>query len=159
MIDPLTALGAASAALSGLKKLINAGREIEDCVGVLGRWFSAVSDIHQAEREAKNPPLFRKLLHSGSVEEEALRATVARQKLYEQEKELRELITLRYGLDVYRDMMQMRKSIREKRQREVYRQKELRRKFLDAVLIATLIAAGAFVLIGSVWLIVTKGGA
>jgi len=154
----LTALAAASAALTAVKTLVNAGRDIEDCVGQLGKWFSAVSDIQQAEQEAVNPPLFRKLLHSGSVEEEALQATVARQKLQEQERELRELITYRYGLDVYRQMLRMRREIKEKRQNLIYKQRKRRRALLDAVLITILIAMTIALLGGGVWLIVTKGG-
>jgi len=154
----LTALAAASAALTAVKTLVNAGRDIEDCVGQLGKWFSAVSDIQQAEQEAANPPLFRKLLHSGSVEEEALQATVARQKLQEQERELRELITYRYGLDVYRQMLRMRREIKEKRQNLIYKQRKRRRALLDAVLITILIAMTIAILSGMVWLIVTKGG-
>jgi len=154
----LTALAAASAALTAVKTLVNAGRDIEDCVGQLGKWFSAVSDIQQAEQEAANPPLFRKLLHSGSVEEEALQATVARQKLQEQERELRELITYRYGLDVYRQMLRMRREIKEKRQNLIYKQRKRRRALLDAVLITILIAMTIALLGGGVWLIVTKGG-
>jgi len=154
----LTALAAASAALTAVKTLVNAGRDIEDCVGQLGKWFSAVSDIQQAEQEAVNPPLFRKLLHSGSVEEEALQATVARQKLQEQERELRELITYRYGLDVYRQMLRMRREIKEKRQNLIYKQRKRRRALLDAVLITILIAMTIAILSGMVWLIVTKGG-
>lgn len=154
----LTALAAASAALTAVKTLVNAGRDIEDCVGQLGKWFSAVSDIQQAEQEAANPPLFRKLLYSGSVEEEALQATVARQKLIEQERELRELLTYRYGIDVYRQMLRMRREIREKRQKLIYKQKQRRRAFLDAVLILILISATGTMIGGLVWLIVTKGG-
>jgi len=154
----LTALATASAALTAVKTLVNAGRDIEDCVGQLGKWFSAVSDIQQAEQEAANPPLFRKLLHSGSVEEEALQATVARQKLQEQERELRELITYRYGLDVYRQMLRMRREIKEKRQNLIYKQRKRRRALLDAVLITILIAMTIAILSGMVWLIVTKGG-
>jgi len=154
----LTALATASAALTAVKTLVNAGRDIEDCVGQLGKWFSAVSDIQQAEQEAANPPLFRKLLHSGSVEEEALQATVARQKLQEQERELRELITYRYGLDVYRQMLRMRREIKEKRQNLIYKQRKRRRALLDAVLITILIAMTIALLGGGVWLIVTKGG-
>jgi len=154
----LTALATASAALTAVKTLVNAGRDIEDCVGQLGKWFSAVSDIQQAEQEAVNPPLFRKLLHSGSVEEEALQATVARQKLQEQERELRELITYRYGLDVYRQMLRMRREIKEKRQNLIYKQRKRRRALLDAVLITILIAMTIAILSGMVWLIVTKGG-
>ena len=142
-MDPITALSAATAAFTAVKKLVETGREIEDVAGQLGKWFSAVSDLREAEKEAKNPTIFKKLLHNGSVEEEALNATIARQKTLEQESQLRELIVWRYGLDVYRDMIQMRKDIRERREREIYRQKR-RKKALLEYTFATL-ALGATV--------------
>ena len=39
MIDPITAISAATAAYSGVKKLVYAGRELEDIAGQLGKWY------------------------------------------------------------------------------------------------------------------------
>lgn len=153
----LTALATASAALSAVKALVNAGREVEDCAGQLGKWFSAVSDIRQAQKEATNPPLFRKLLYSGSVEEEALQATIADQKLMEQERELRELIMYRYGDDVYLGMIQTRRKIREQRERTVYRQKARRRAWRDGIITVILIGLASSLIGALAWLIITKG--
>ena len=36
--------------------------------GSIGKWMSAVSDVEQADKEAKNPPLFKKLLYASSVD-------------------------------------------------------------------------------------------
>ena len=148
-MDPLTALGVATTAFKAVKSLVETGREIEDVAGQLGKWFSAVSDLREAEKDAKNPPLFKKLMHSGSVEEEALNATIARQKTLEQESQLRELIVWRYGLDVYRDMIQMRKDIRERREREIYRQKRRKKAVFEwtcitGLLVVMALAIGLF---------------
>jgi hypothetical protein len=72
MIDPITAISAATAAFNGVKKLVAAGREIEDVVGQLGKWYGAAADLSRAESQRKNPPIFTKLFSGGSVEQEAL---------------------------------------------------------------------------------------
>ena len=85
MIDPITAISAATAAYNGVKKLVYAGRELEDVVGQLGKWYGAAADISRAETQRKNPPIFTKLFNGGSVEEEALAIIVQKKKLAEQE--------------------------------------------------------------------------
>ena len=52
--------------------------------GSIGKWMSAVSDVEQADKEAKNPPLFKKLLYASSVEQQALEAFAATKKLEQQ---------------------------------------------------------------------------
>ena len=142
-----------------IKKAVEAGREIEDCVGYFGKFFQGVSDINKAEEEAKNPPLFRKLLSGGSVEEEAFQAVVHKQKVQQMENELRELITYRYGVEVYREMIQMRRTIKEERERTVYKQQERRKALLWNGLALTIISTG----VGFIWWVIVliidmKGG-
>ena len=40
--------------------------------GDIGKWMGAVSDVNQAAKMSKNPPLFKKLFICSSVEQEAL---------------------------------------------------------------------------------------
>jgi len=143
-VDPVTAIAAATTAFNTVKKLVSAGREIEDVAGQLGKWFTAVSDINEADRQSKNPALFKKLIHKGSVEEEALNLTIARKKILEQESKLREMIMLRYGLETYREMITLRKQIREAREREVYRQQKRKKQVIDGVIIVSLLVFTTF---------------
>jgi len=152
-VDPVTAIAAATTAFKAVKKLVEAGREIEDVAGQLGQWFTAASDIVKADQNAKNPPLFKKITHGKSIEEEALNATIAKQKLKEQEDELRTMIIWRYGTDVYRDMMQMRRDIRERREKEVYRREVFWRHFWEAILVTLLVAASVATVIWFIWLV------
>ena len=85
MIDPITAFTMASAAFNTVKKFVEVGRELEDTVGQLGKWYGAVSDFRRAEQDNKNPPLFKKLFNSGSIEEEALAIMMHNKKIQEQE--------------------------------------------------------------------------
>ena len=130
MIDPVSALAIATSAFNLLKKGISAGRELEDMAGQLGSWFNAVSDIRNAEEEAKDPPLFKKLIASGSVEQQALHALFARKKIEQQEKELRELIVWRWGTEEYTAMMRDRVKIKDTRARAAQNQRRKMRNFI-----------------------------
>jgi hypothetical protein len=121
-MDPLSLVALASSSFRAVQLLVNKGAEIEQVAQQLGKWFSYASDIRQAEREAENPPIFKKLFSGGSIEEEALNATIARKKLQEQEKHIRELIVWAYGKETYVEMMQLRKDIRLRREKAVYQQ-------------------------------------
>ena len=77
---PVSAMAAASAAFSAVKKGFEIGRDIEQMAGDLGRWMSAVSDISEAEKQAQNPPIFKKLMFKGSIEQEAMELFAAKKK-------------------------------------------------------------------------------
>lgn len=118
MIDPITAFTMASGAFSAIKKLVETGREIEDVAGYFGKFFEGASALKEAKSKAENPSTFRRLLDKGTVEQEALEATIHTQKLLQMERELRELICYNYGDDVYLEMMRNRERIRQRRVRE-----------------------------------------
>jgi hypothetical protein len=139
MLDPVSALAIATSAFNLLKKGISAGRELEDMAGQLGTWFSAVSDVKSAEEEAKDPPLFKKLISSGSVEQQALQALIARKKIEQQEKELRELIVWRWGVEEYTAMMRDRARIKDTRERAILNQRRKMRKLIQNVLTVTVL--------------------
>jgi len=150
MLDPVSALAIATSAFNLLKKGISAGRELEDMAGQLGTWFCAVSDVKSAEEEANDPPLFRKLISSGSVEQEAMQALLARKKIEQQEKELRELIVWRWGVEEYTAMMRDRTRIKDTRAKAIQNQRRKMRKLIANVLTITAIVGllGAIVAFG-----------
>jgi hypothetical protein len=150
MLDPVSALAIATSAFNLLKKGISAGRELEDMAGQLGTWFGAVSDVKSAEEEANDPPLFRKLISSGSVEQEAMQALLARKKIEQQEKELRELIVWRWGVEEYTAMMRDRTRIKDTRAKAIQNQRRKMRKLIANVLTITAIVGlvGAIVAFG-----------
>ena len=152
MLDPVSALAIATSAFNLLKKGISAGRELEDMAGQLGTWFGAVSDVKSAEEEAKDPPLFKKLMFSGSVEQEAMQALIARKKIEQQEKELRELIVWRWGTDEYTAMMRDRARIKDTRAKAIQNQRRKMRKLiantLTIVVILGLVGALLALIIG-----------
>jgi len=135
MIDPVSAMATASAAFSAIKKGFAVGRDIESMVGDLSRWMGALSDIDQAEKEAKNPPIFKKLFSGKSIEQEALEAFAAKKKAESQRAELKQWMGFAMGSKAWDELIRMEGQIRKQRQETLYRQRERRQKFLEYVII------------------------
>ena len=102
MPDPLTVTAAitlAGKAVNQVSKLVQSGREIEDCMSHISRWFECCSDVNKARERAENPPFFKKLANAKSVQAEAMDAVIAQKKMRDQRAQLRELIMWQWGKD------------------------------------------------------------
>jgi len=157
VIDPISitaAVSGATAAFNTIKSMIAAGRDMESCIGDVSRWMRMASDVDQAAKQAKNPPLFKKLLSAGSVEEEALQAYAAKKKLEAQRQELKNFLNMSYGPQAWADLIQLEGRIRKQRQEAIYKQQEKRRQIIEvlAVLTATLLTCAALLFI--IWVAV-----
>ena len=156
-MDPLTitaAMSVANSAFNAIKQGFAAARDIEQMSGDIGRWMGAVSDIDNAEKQAKNPPLFGKLFKAGSIEEAALAAYAAKKKLEEQRYELKMFLNMTYGPQAYDDLLKMEGQIRKQRQETVYKQQQLRRQIGEAItwFIVVAIIGGFAVLVAGIWI-------
>ena len=105
----------------------------------LSRWYGAVTDFNYADKEVNSAGGVSKLLMKGSIEQMALDITIHKQKILEQEKELRVLIQYTYGMNVYNEMIELRRKLRKKREDEIYRKRELKRQILEVFLVFLLI--------------------
>ena len=155
-MDPITAIATATTAFNLIKKGFQAGRDIEGMYSDIGRWMGAVSDINQAEKMSKNPPLFKKLFSGSSVEQEAMDAFAAKKKAKAMEEELRNWINMTYGPNAWTELLKMQVKIRKQRQEQIYAQEELRQKILQTsgiILLSVLFVASV---IGILWLVVQK---
>jgi len=101
--------------------------------GDLSRWMGAVSDVDNAEKQAKNPPLFKKLFDKGSIEQVAIQAFTAKKKLEEQRYELKIFLNMTYGPGAYNDLLAMEGQIRKDRQEMVYKQQKMRQQIFDII--------------------------
>ena len=153
MIDPIIAITMATSAYNMVTRMVSAGREFEDTAQQLGKWFGAVSDLKRAEQQRKDPPLFRKLFASGSIEEESLAILMHNKKIIEQEKELKTLLMFRYGHLAWDELTALRRKIAKQREDTIYRQQELRDALLNTVIILILLALGTTILASGVWFI------
>ena len=153
MVDPFTAVAAATTAFNTVKKFVHAGQEFENCMGQMGKWYSAVSDFRKGQQMQKNPPIFRKLLAPGSVEEEALNLLIHEKKVMEMEKELQQMLNYRFGFGTWDELKDMQRKIRAQRQKEVYAAAERRQAIINGVAVTLLTAAAVFTLGGMIYLI------
>lgn len=140
MIDPFTAITAATTAFKTVQKFVQAGQDFENTVGQMGKWYTAVSDFRRGQQMQKKPPLFKKLFNAGSVEEEALQLLMHEKKIIEQEKELQTMLNFRYGFGTWDELTEMRRKIRDKREKEVYKQARRQAAFIETMQISIAVA-------------------
>jgi len=124
--------------------MVSAGRDLESCINDVSRWMKAASDIDQAEKQAKNPSIFKKLKGAETVQAEALQVYAAKKKLEQQRAELKQYLQMTYGPQAWADLIQLEGRIRRERQEMIYKQQEMRQKIIEiiaAVILGTLTAA------------------
>ena len=160
MPDPLTitaAITLAGKAVNQVSKLVQSGREIEDCMSHISRWFECCSDVNKARERAENPPFFKKLANAKSVQSEAMDAVIAQKKMRDQRAQLRELIMWQWGADEWENLLAQEKQIREKRQKLIHDRIVLKQKIFDFIIGTVGILAILGIIIGFIW-IISLGG-
>ena len=143
MIDPVSALAAATAAFTTIKKGFEVGRDVESMAGDLSRWMGAVSDIKKCEEYSKRPPLFKKLFAAGSVEEEAMQTFMAKKKAEDMRDQLKQIIILSRGMSAWDELVRTEADIRKKRQQAIYAQQEMRRKVIEVIAVVVVLGIAA----------------
>ena len=166
MLDPISLLATATAVFNGLKKAVELGREAEDVFGQLGKWAGAVSDLQEwmSGQENTKPPLFKKLVFSKSATAEAFDSYAAQVKIRQMEKTLYDWFhygALQHlGREGYVEFIQMRRRIKEQREKMIYEQIRRRKKLIknasDAGLIAVVVGLGGIILTHIVIFIVER---
>ena len=124
---------AASKAFGAIKKGFEMGREIESMGGDLSRWMSAVSDVDNAEKSAKNVSPLIKLFKGKEIEASAIEAFTAKKKLEAQRQELKSFLNFHYGPQSWNQILAMEAEIRKKRKEEIYAKQELIRKIWEYI--------------------------
>ena len=152
-MDPLSLIAMASTTFKGIQVLVNKGAEIEHVAQKLGQWYSFAADIKQAEKEAESPGIFKKLFDGNTVEQQALNSVIAKKKLEEQEKQIRELIVWSYGVETYQEMIMLRRKIKAQREQAIYKQRKRQRMLLDGLLVVIGVAVSSGIIYGTVLLI------
>ena len=141
-MDPISLFMAATAAFNTVKKLVEAGREVEDVLGQIGSWMGKVSELNALDN--KKPSIFKRIGSGKSVEQEAMEQLQRREAVRKQHLELMSMVKLRYGPQAFDELMQMQRQIKLKREREIIFQAQRRK---DVVMYA-----GAAIIIGlCVW--------
>jgi uncharacterized FAD-dependent dehydrogenase len=155
-MDPITLLATATALFNGVKKAVEVGREAQDILGQLSEWAGVVGQLEEfIGKSEKKPSIFKKISFNSSETKEAFNELVAKQKIREMEADIRHEFLYgglcHLGLDGYREFIEMRRKIREKRIKIIQDQQIRRRRFIEnlfTTILATLIIA---VGIAGVW--------
>jgi hypothetical protein len=151
-------MAAATTAFQTVKKFVNAGQDFENVMGQMGKWYTSVSDFRKGQQLQKKPPIFKKLLAAGSVEEEALNLLIHEKKIMEMEKELQTLLNYRFGFGTWDELKEMQRKIRAQREREVYKQAEARQAIINGIAIIALLLALSGMVFGLFYFIAKAKG-
>jgi hypothetical protein len=154
MIDPISAFAMANAAFKGVQSLVNAGSEIEDVFGQLSKWAGYASDVKEwcGQQESK-PSIFKKLSF-GSSTSEAMDTVMYRQKMQQQEKEIREMFQWYGPPGAYEEFIKERRKIEDQRKKMIYDQQRRRQAFIynGGMILAIVLCLGALGYIGA-WVV------
>ena len=124
-MDPVSLFMAATAALNTVKKLVEAGQEIEGVLGQIGTWLGKVNELQAIDN--KKPSIFKRIGGGKSVEEEAMEQLQRREAIRKQHLELMSMVKLRYGPSAFDDLMVLQRQIKLKRERELIHQAQRRK--------------------------------
>tara|TARA_R100000935_G_scaffold8159_2_gene17094 strand:+ start:237 stop:710 length:474 start_codon:yes stop_codon:yes gene_type:complete len=146
MIDPFTAMAAATTAYKGIKKAVEFGKGISEMSVTISQFAKAASDMDFLEKKAEKPPLYKMF---GDTEANALEIWTQKQKMAEMREELRSHISWHYGPSAWEAIVKIEGQQRKRQQELVYKKQE----FIDnciswAVGICLLLAGvGALVIV------------
>lgn len=147
-MDPISLFMAATAAFNTVKKLVEAGREVEDVLGQIGTWMGKVSELQVADN--KKPSIFKRIGGGKSVEQEAMEQLQRREAVRKQHLELMSMVKLAYGPQAFDDLMHMQRQIKLKRERELIHQQQRRRDMMWYALAAVVITIAGWAMWGMI---------
>jgi len=153
MIDPVSALGMATAAYRGIKSAIDTGKELSDMAGTLNQWATSISDLDFAHRQAENPPMFKKLFGSSQIEQNALEVWGHKQKAKEMRDELKGYISFFYGPSAWDEIVSIEAKMRKQRKEAIYAAEERKQAILEWIVGIILAACSLGVITFVIWLI------
>lgn len=156
MIDPVTAAATAASAFKALQSGFAAARSIESMASDLQRWMGALSDLDEADRISRNPPLFKQLFSGQSIEAEAASIWAAKRNAQQQRDQLRQYVQYTLGQKAWSDLVATEAKIRKDRKDTLYKQAERRRKFIEisAIILFSIVTLGFFAFM--LWLYIER---
>lgn len=155
-MDPITALAAASAIWSGIKTCIAAGREVQDVWGQLTEWADKAGQVYDyLNTEEKKPSIFRTFEFKDSETKEALNIFAARKQLLQMEQEIRHEFLYgalcHYGMDGYKEFLDIRHQVKFNRLKMVTDQKHAKEAFYDDLKYGAMLTGLILFLVGLLW--------
>jgi len=148
-MDPITLMGSVTAAFNGLKAAVKVGQEVEGVYRQLSKWADAAGQLQQLINSSKTDTgeqkagLFEKIGFGKSETAEAFDIIIAQQKLREMEKDIHTMFYYgelqHLGAEGYSQFNQLRREIRENRERMIRDQARRRKRFIENTFWGTLL--------------------
>jgi hypothetical protein len=139
MLDPISAAAAATSAYNLVKQMVQHGKDAEDVLSTIGKWYGHASDCIYATEKKQNPSIFKRVVFSQSVEAEAVKALAARKRIEKQRAELHSLVGMVFGKQGLLELRQIKQEIIKERQRQVYAREEMRQQIAQVAALLILI--------------------
>ena len=156
MIDPVSAIGMATAAFNGIKSAIATGKDIQSMAGTLGQWGKAISDLDYAHKKAEKPKWWKAL--GGGVEANAMEVWAHKQKAKEMREEMRQYISLYYGPSAWDEIVGIEAQMRKEQKEALYAQQEMKETIITWILsMFIILAASGIAITGIYYLGVSQG--
>jgi hypothetical protein len=155
MIDPITAMAAASAAYSGIKKAVSVGREISGMAGTISQWSKACSDLDFLDQKAQKPPMYKMFSDTQAT---ALDIWSQKKRLAEMREDLRAHISWTYGPSAWDEIVRIEAQQRKEQRELVYKKQEFIDNCINWAVGLLAVFAGAGILAVAVYLIGAKQG-
>ena len=150
-MEPITA---AVAAFTAVKSGIQAGRELQDMVGELGKLWGGLDSARANHTQKRTKAMRNEFI---SVEEEALQTFADKRKADEIEKELHQFITYTLGAEAWAQLIDIRGQVRKQRQEQAAAALKQKRKIIDGILIAAAIVFSGFAIYWMGYIVINKG--
>lgn len=148
-MDPVSLLAAATAAFNGIKGAVAVGKEVEGVINQLSKWADAAGQLqdyinkNKSDTGEKKAGLFEKIGFTKSDTAEAFDIFTAQMRLREMETEIYHMFIYgelqHLGSEGYSNFIQLRREVREKRERMVRDQIRRRKRFIENVFWGTLL--------------------
>jgi hypothetical protein len=150
MIDPITAISAATAAYGYLKKGIAVGKDLQDMGSHLSKWAGAIADLDFAEKQNRKPAWYKAL--GGGVEAQAMEIFAAKQKAASMRQELKDYISVMYGPSKWQEILEIEADLRKQKREHEHRRMEIKQAIIEWSAGFALFVLGVGAIVGFVWL-------
>ena len=150
MIDPVTAITAATTAFSMLKKGIAVGKDLQDMGGQLSKWAGAIADLDFADKQNQKPAWYKTL--GGGVQAQAMEIFAAKQKAAAMRQELKDYISVMYGPSKWQEILEIEADLRKQKREHEHRRMEIKQAIIEWTAGFALFVLGVGAIVGFVWI-------
>ena len=138
MIDPFTAFALAQAAVAGIKKAVQLGKDVIGLINEFSKFYQAADNLHHSATKAKVESI---RMSNAEINARALELAMQSRALRQHEKELKDILFWSGNADVYYEMQAERLRMIEERRaedRRIEEQKQKDREMKYNAMMATL---------------------